>query len=345
MTVGDLELPMRIKEDKHDERGVSNDYRRRLKQYMEGSDEVRAQMQAEGWGARHNRGTSAWYKEIVTNTLAGAALVYGGQALLNPAALSGTSGAATGAALNPTGAGFTGTGPGVASVGGANPLSTSAALNTVRSSLPNTGVPGSENGVSNMGSSPPATTTGTGVTTPSTSGGSYLDSIINAGGDWTTKDTLKTVMGGLGILNDRNATDDYRSSLEEGFNKDNPWSQYQPEYAAQLDALMKDPSKISETPGYQFAFDQGQKALNRKQASTGDRFSGRALAEATEFGTGLASQMWNQEMNRYADLAGASSPTSGASDMAKFMSQLDNQDDFNTTYFLNDIFDRYFSND
>lgn len=75
---------------------------------------------------------------------------------------------------------------------------------------------------------------------------------------------------------------------------------------------------ISQTPGYQFRFDQGMEALNNSLASTGNRLSGRAVKGATRYGQGLASTEYQNRFNRLASLSGrgqASVQNTGAAGM------------------------------
>lgn len=65
------------------------------------------------------------------------------------------------------------------------------------------------------------------------------------------------------------------------------------------------------TPGYQFALQQGQKAIDNSAASSGGLFSGATLKAQQEFGTGLANQEYGNYLSR---LAGLASP--GAAGMA-----------------------------
>lgn len=124
--------------------------------------------------------------------------------------------------------------------------------------------------------------------------------------------------------------------LQAGYQQANPWSQYQPAMGAGLMNLLADPSRITETPGYQFAYDQGLQSLFAKQASTGQRMSGRAMTETMQYGQGLASQMYNQEMDRYAQLAGAHQGSTG--NIGGQQAALTDQASFNQGYFLNQLF-------
>jgi hypothetical protein len=73
-------------------------------------------------------------------------------------------------------------------------------------------------------------------------------------------------------------------------------------YQSQLQGLLSDPSKIQQTPGYQFAVDQGNQAINRSAAAKGMLNSGGVLAELAKYGQGMASQQYDTQTNRLADL-------------------------------------------
>lgn len=61
---------------------------------------------------------------------------------------------------------------------------------------------------------------------------------------------------------------------------------------------------LGQTPGYQFSFDQGLQALNRRRAAGGMLNSGNADADAISFGSGLASQTLGQERQALLPLLG-----------------------------------------
>jgi len=70
-------------------------------------------------------------------------------------------------------------------------------------------------------------------------------------------------------------------------------------------------SDVTSEPGYQFGLDQGQQALDRKQAAMGGRVSGAALKAASNYATNYASTGYNaayqrrqDRLNRLAALAG-----------------------------------------
>lgn len=63
-------------------------------------------------------------------------------------------------------------------------------------------------------------------------------------------------------------------------------------------------ARFRESPDYQFALEQGQRATDQSLAARGLTNSGRAMKELTRFGQGLASQQLNNYANRLASLAG-----------------------------------------
>jgi hypothetical protein len=56
--------------------------------------------------------------------------------------------------------------------------------------------------------------------------------------------------------------------------------------------------EAAKTPGYQFALQQGENAIQNSAAGKGSLLSGRTLASMNEFGTGLANQTYNDVFNR-----------------------------------------------
>ncbi len=161
----------------------------------------------------------------------------------------------------------------------------------------------------------------------------------NSGVDWW--------QAGLDFYNynqSQDAISDSENDIQEGFQMQNPWSQHQPAMGAGLMQLLANPGSITETPGYQFNYDQGLQALFAKQASTGNRFSGRALNESMQFGQGLASQMYNSEMDRYAKLAGAWNPVEGGVTTGEHQSALNQQGSFNQGNFLNSMLANFSNN-
>lgn len=58
------------------------------------------------------------------------------------------------------------------------------------------------------------------------------------------------------------------------------------------------PGDLTQTPGYQFQLQQGDQALDRKAAASGDYFSGSALKAAQDYGQGLAGETYNTAFNQ-----------------------------------------------
>ncbi|MEF2156390.1 hypothetical protein V3390_09170 [Luteimonas sp. FXH3W] len=62
--------------------------------------------------------------------------------------------------------------------------------------------------------------------------------------------------------------------------------------------------KLRATPGYEFAFGEGQRALDASATARGGLFSGAAAKALTKYGQGVADQQYGSHMNRLAALAG-----------------------------------------
>ena len=59
-----------------------------------------------------------------------------------------------------------------------------------------------------------------------------------------------------------------------------------------------------DTPGYQFALQQGQEGLNRTAAAHGGAMSGRTIADSIKFNQGMADQNFGQYYGRLNDMFG-----------------------------------------
>jgi hypothetical protein len=62
-----------------------------------------------------------------------------------------------------------------------------------------------------------------------------------------------------------------------------------------------DKNALRETPGYQFRFEEGQKAVGRRASARGGRSGGRALKELTRYGQDYASTEYDKEYTRGAN--------------------------------------------
>jgi hypothetical protein len=67
-----------------------------------------------------------------------------------------------------------------------------------------------------------------------------------------------------------------------------------------------------ETPGYQFRFDEGQRALESSAAARGRLTSGATGRELTRYGQGVASEEFDKYANRLAALSGTGQTATGA---------------------------------
>jgi len=65
-----------------------------------------------------------------------------------------------------------------------------------------------------------------------------------------------------------------------------------------------DYTQFTNSPGYQFAFDEGQKAVENSGSARGMTMSGAQLKGLTRYGQGMASQGFNDWFNRNMSLAG-----------------------------------------
>lgn len=92
-----------------------------------------------------------------------------------------------------------------------------------------------------------------------------------------------------------------------------PYKKQRKGYFNQLQDLMRNPGSITQDPGYKFMFGQGQEAINRTAAETGQRFSGGHDVALQNYGQGFAHDWYNESVNR---LAGYSGLTNAPMDMS-----------------------------
>ncbi len=108
----------------------------------------------------------------------------------------------------------------------------------------------------------------------------YTQQAINSGGltdtkYWTQKGTLASAGGAVGA----------GGGGDGGQYQGGPFS-------------MPSASEFQQSPGYQFAFDQGQKAIQSSAAAKGTLLTGGTLKALAGYGTGLANQDYNNYFNR-----------------------------------------------
>jgi type II secretory pathway pseudopilin PulG len=71
--------------------------------------------------------------------------------------------------------------------------------------------------------------------------------------------------------------------------------------------LLKDPSKITSDPGYQFGLDQGTEAIGSQAAANGSYYSGATLKALNKYGQDYGHTKFDQSLDRYGRLAGLGS--------------------------------------
>src|SRR5580700_5745402 len=139
--------------------------------------------------------------------------------------------------------------------------------------------------------------------------------VANAGGAANIGGTggdISTALGlGANIYGISNSIN-LMQEAQTAFNQSNPMGAYRPTYAADLLNLIQNPSSVTSLPGYQFQMGQGVQAIDRSAAAPGGTGfgSGAEGAALTQFGQGLASNFYNQQVGVLGNLAGAGiSPT------------------------------------
>ena len=75
-------------------------------------------------------------------------------------------------------------------------------------------------------------------------------------------------------------------------------------YERRLQELVNNPNSISDSNAYKFRFNQGQQALERGAAAKGMLGSGNTLAALAQYGQGMASDEYGNEVSRLGALSG-----------------------------------------
>jgi hypothetical protein len=181
-------------------------------------------------------------------------------------------------------------------------------------------------------SNTPTTTDLSGGNTTSSGGNmGILNSLTNGLGSVlgiTDPKALSSLIPYLGMaLQQFQQSGQYRQYAQQEAGVANPFGQYRNQAGQQLMALEQDPSKIAQTPGYQFALNQALQNVQAKEASAG--YGGTDTernALATE-ASGLAQQTYNNTIKQLSDQAGVQfSPDAAAQllsqgNMASMLSQ------------------------
>lgn len=162
---------------------------------------------------------------------------------------------------------------------------------------PNLGVSGSAPPLSNgMPSSTPGVRTS--VSPGSTLGsglGSVLSNLTSAGG-------LASL---LSALNQENNAGNYQNWANQAAATANPFGQYRQQYGDQLAALEANPSSVANTPGYQFALQQGLNSVSNTDNKNEGVGAGSTDVDRMNYSSGLAQQTYNNTVSQLSNLAGA----------------------------------------
>lgn len=129
----------------------------------------------------------------------------------------------------------------------------------------------------------------------------------------SASDSLGSLLGGSGSSSGGGSTFSTAGLLSSalgGFGQDAALKKQREQLLAsnqqQLGNLENlNPQDVQNDPGYQFAQQQGEQALNRSLGAQGNVFSGRALQAASEMNQGLASKYYGDAYNRQAGKVGA----------------------------------------
>ena len=149
------------------------------------------------------------------------------------------------------------------------------------------------------------TTAGQAAFAPVSSGS--LGSLLQGGKNSTLGTAGNIAQIGSGIYNMMNPPTSPQAATKAA----DPWSQYRPEAATQLNQIMNNPNLVYGMPGYQFSQNQGAKEITRARAATGDLSSGNTLASLNQFGQTNAQNWWNQYVNTLGAQAGVSNSSLG----------------------------------
>ncbi len=132
---------------------------------------------------------------------------------------------------------------------------------------------------------------------------------LSSAGSWMQQNPMLTNLGGSAIngLISLYSTNKALNAQQGATDKANAaWAPYQAvgqQGLNGLSGLLKDPNSITQDPGYQFALNQGQNALDRSAASKGGLYSGAQMKASQRYGQGYASNQYDKALGRYTNAA------------------------------------------
>lgn len=96
-----------------------------------------------------------------------------------------------------------------------------------------------------------------------------------------------------------------RRLARRAFERQDPFGPQRAQYQREMAALSANPSSITSRPGYQFGFDEGNRAVARRMAAAGYSGSGNEQIALQRYGQEYAGKFYGDEMTRLAKLSGA----------------------------------------
>ncbi len=95
------------------------------------------------------------------------------------------------------------------------------------------------------------------------------------------------------------AKDELRQLYEKAAGQFTPYSDAGKEALTGYNALLRDPSSVTATPGYNFRLKSGADVLTNNALARGDFFSGNTGKALTEYGQNYATDEYNNALQRY----------------------------------------------
>lgn len=83
-----------------------------------------------------------------------------------------------------------------------------------------------------------------------------------------------------------------------------PFASQRGQYQTMLSNLINDPSSVTQTPGYQFNYQQGLNSLTGSEAAGGYLNSGNRMTAAEQYGQNYATSQYNSQASLLSQLAG-----------------------------------------
>lgn len=147
------------------------------------------------------------------------------------------------------------------------------------------------------------------------SGGINYGSLISGVGSGNIGSTigggLASYFGGQaqaqGYKNASGILGQLQGTAQTASNISDPFQQYRSGIAANLNGILNGSQSIQTDPGYQFAQQAGQQAVQRQAAASGLSTSGNVMAALQQRGQDIANQQYGNIIDRLTNLSGAGS--------------------------------------